>query len=447
MCQSRRTFLKTMGFGVFGLTLGHRLFLGEALGVTPTNPFYDAMIQIFYEGGPSQTDTWDPKPGSKNNIFNTIAINGNDIYGKQIVVAEHFPNVTALLQDKNFGLALFRGMSHGNGEHQTSQEYMNCFWGTQVAPRKPSTLAVMAEYYKDQTGSLGVPSVMIDGNNGNAANRAKGANVPTAIDVSAGASDVVNELSMNVDRDRYDRRQRITAKVNEQFLATRQDAMVAAWNKAWSDAYSITVQGQAKKAFDLTGKTILQGNQNTSKDVATSMTLAQELVKAGVPYVALGIGGNDTHSGNRKGVTQNWANDTDPLVSGLAKNLEASGKRVLIMMGGEFGRTPDAVANGRDGRDHWGSGFSWAALSVNQPKFQTTAIGDTGPDGMWTEKDKNLVDPIHPGALGTFVYQALGFQVGIDPRYQILMDAGYDLPVDPGEIANGQRLMQIVGLV
>ena len=447
MCQTRREILKLMGFGAAGLGLGNQLFLREAYGITPTNPFYDAMIQIFYEGGPSQTDTWDVKPGSPNNVFPAISVGASDIYGKPIMVAQHFQNIANLVQGGgNYGLALFRGMSHGNGEHQTSQQYMNCFWGTQVAPRKPSTAAVMAQYYKDQTGSLGVPSVMVTGANGNAANQAKGASVPTALEVGNDASEVVNELSMNVDRDRYDRRLRITGKVNERYLATRQDAMVQAWNNQWQAAYNTTLQGVAKQAFDLTGKKILAGGANSSKDLATGLTLVQELVKAGVPYLAIGVGGNDTHSNNRKGVTQNWGDDTDPLVAEMARNLQASGKRVLIMMGGEFGRTPDTVASGRDGRDHHGSGFSWAALSINQPKFKTTAIGDTGPDGMFTEKEGTLVDPIHPGALGTFVYRSLGFQIGMDPTYNVALDAGYGLPVDAVELANGAKLMQQVGL-
>ena len=86
MEATRRDFMKLMGWGFFGLTLGHELFLREAYGVTPVNPFFDACIQVFYEGGPSQTDTWDPKPGSPNNIVGTIGLGATDIYGKPIYV-------------------------------------------------------------------------------------------------------------------------------------------------------------------------------------------------------------------------------------------------------------------------------------------------------------------------------------------------------------------------
>src|SRR5277367_5870543 len=102
----------------------------------------------------------------------------------------------------------------------------------------------------------------------------------------------------------------------------------------------------------------------------------------------------------------------DPALAQMCANLKATGKRVLILIGGEFGRGPQDVATGRDGRDHWGSGFSWALISINQPAFKQTAVGDTGPDGVWTvntpanplstsgDTSKQLVDPVSPGALG-----------------------------------------------
>src|SRR5205085_4991183 len=119
-----------------------------------------------------------------------------------------------------------------------------------------------------------------------------------------------------------------------------------------------------------------------------------------VPYVSCGITGNDTHDGNMGPVTSIWQGLVDPSVAAMCANLKATGKRVLILLGGEFGRNPADVASGRDGRDHWGSGFSWAMISINQPSFKMTAVGNTGPDGTWTTATATpLVDPIAPGAL------------------------------------------------
>ena len=70
----RRDFLKQTGLslatGFFGLNMVEKFFMEEAYGLEPNaaTQKYDSIIQIFFSGGPSQTDTWDPKPGSNNNV-------------------------------------------------------------------------------------------------------------------------------------------------------------------------------------------------------------------------------------------------------------------------------------------------------------------------------------------------------------------------------------------
>src|SRR5271170_5304896 len=164
-CATRRDMIKAglggLTWGAFGMSLPNMLFMKEAMAdsipIDPTIQKYDAMIQIFYNGGPSQTDTWDPKPGSPNNVFNTIDTGAKDIYGNKLLVAEHFPKIVGLLNDPAFGLGIVRGMNHGNGDHGTAEGYMNCFWQSPLASNYPATAAVMAYYFQGQ--GLGIPSV------------------------------------------------------------------------------------------------------------------------------------------------------------------------------------------------------------------------------------------------------------------------------------------------
>src|SRR5690242_11607359 len=92
-CATRRDMIKMgaagLTWGIFGMSLPNMLFMREAHGMQPDNTIqkYDAVIQIFYNGGPSQTDTWDPKPGSKNNVFNTIDSGAKDIYGNKMILS------------------------------------------------------------------------------------------------------------------------------------------------------------------------------------------------------------------------------------------------------------------------------------------------------------------------------------------------------------------------
>jgi hypothetical protein len=324
-----------------------------------------------------------------------------------------------------------------------------------VANVYPSTAAAMAYYFKNQ--GIGVPSVMIRGANGDDANNPKGSDCPTALQVFDTNTTVqMLKAPAGVDAARYQRRRSMMEAFNTTFMADHPDNSAKAWDNAWKQAYDITTNGQAAAAFDLTNKTILPGGTGASGGALRNLTLAQELVKAGIPYVALGIGGNDSHDNNRQTIMNNWGATTDVAVAQLAMNLKATGKRVLIVMGGEFGRTPDSVLDSnnvaRDGRDHWASGFSWGMVSINQPAFRMTAVGDTGPDGMWTRNSTTkLVDPIEPSAFGALLYRSLGFPIGTDPKWNIPTSIGSRPPVDQAIATStlsggGTWLMQKFGL-
>lgn len=463
-CCRRREFLKKSGLslvgGMFGLSYLNMLYMQEAHAITPdpATKLYDAVIQIFYDGGPSQTDNWDPKPGSTSNVFPTINLGVQDIYGKPMHVTDVFPNLANLVQsDPAVSLGVVRSMSHNNGDHDTAQIWMNCFWQSPVAEFYPSTAAAMAYYFQDQ--GLKIPSVMIRGANGDGANESKGGDVPTALQVFDQNSTVqMLRRPTGVDAARYQRRRTLLEAFEATYQPTRPDADAKAWDRAWKQAYDVTQAGTAASAFDLTGKTLLTGGPNASGTHMRNLTLAQELVKAGIPYVALGIGGNDSHDNNMATIRRNWGDNTDVPLAQMARNLKASGKRVLIVMGGEFGRTPgtvapDAAGVRRDGRDHWGSGFSWAMLSINQPRFRTTAVGDTGPDGLWRATSSTpLVDRIEPSAFGGLVYRAMGLKVGQDPAFNLPTTVGSRPPVDINHLnlttsGGTPWLMQRFGLV
>ncbi|MGE0710848.1 MAG: DUF1501 domain-containing protein [Planctomycetota bacterium] len=452
--EERREFLKKVGqagvgFGVLGMSLANQNFLREAYGVQQTNPFYDCALQIFYAGAPSQTDTWDPKPGSANKgPFNSINLGIKDKYNEDIRISDVFPTIAAKVQnDPAVSIGIVRSMTHRNNAHGTAQEYMNNFWEGVPATLYPSTAAVMNYYF--QGYGIGIPAVVINGGNGQAANVSKASRCPTALQVGVGqgqgANPTVQALSMpaGVDQARYMRRKSLLDKLNARYLAQRPDAITKAYEKATNDATDVTIKGDAAKAFDLTGVPLV-GTNNTAQQTRQRLTLAARLLEAGIPYVSTAITAvsNDTHGSNRANIQQNWGEGFDKGVGDLIDRIKASGKKCLLWAGGEFGRTPNTVANGRDGRDHWGDGFSWVFISINQPKFKTNAIGQTGPDGMFEDRRGNLVDPVHPRDFGAIVYRSLGFQVGTDVAYDVPLNDREAPPVDRMNI--GKAIMEDV---
>jgi hypothetical protein len=419
----------------------------EQTPATPTNAFYDAVIQVFFGGGPSQTDTLDPKPGSTSALFPTaINLGFNDKYGKPIQIGSVLPKVAAVVQGGTAGMGIIRSLVHTNGDHDAAVMATQAFWRT-IGPASlyPSIASVMSYYFAGLT-AINVPAVAID----NTCNDNKGNPIPTALNGRTSGMGSVLTRPSTVTATRYDRRKRMIDAINTG-MSSRPDTLVSSANAATTDAYKITTTGTAAAAFDLTGKTLVPAADSS---FSKRVTLARELVKAGVPYVALELNGNDSHTMNIATVTDRWQNNADPAIAQLATDLQATGKRVLILMGGEFGRTPkistDPTAN-NDGRDHWFDGFSWGFLSINQPKFKTGAWGSTGPDGLYTQISKNagglpgqLVDPCELADFGAMIYRSLGFQIGA-AGYSVPLTTGMSPPVDPAN--NSTNLMTYFGLV
>jgi hypothetical protein len=272
---------------------------------------------------------------------------------------------------------------------------------------------------------VGLPAVVILTSQGVQPNTAKGSACPTALEVLGGGQGAVNAavamLSMPLDETgraavtpaHYQRRAQLIQEIDQDFTATRPDLNVKAWTAAWQTAQKVTLQGKAATAFNLPSgmvSALTAAAPNARTTDVFNIALAQNLVLNGIPFVSCAITGNDTHTNNKAVVTLNWGETVDPLFTQLAQNFKAAGKRVLVVWIGDFGRTPQTVASGRDGRDHWPVGFSAGMLSVGQPAFRTNAVGQTGPDGMWTgTSTPGLVDMVYPGALGGMLYRAMGY--------------------------------------
>jgi Protein of unknown function (DUF1501) len=453
----RRGFLKRLGqagigLGVMGLSLESRLFMEQAHGVTPTGAHYDACLQIFFPGGPSQTDTFDPKPGSRNNVFSPINLGVKDVYNEDFLVTDLLSGLANLVQsDPDVGLGAIRSMTHGDNNHQEARETMFNYWTGNLVGSYPTMASVMAHY--GQGHPFGVPSVVIEDGLGRRgvtleANQAKASGCPLALQVNTGGpggSPIVDALSLPAcaDRARYDRRKALLDVIQRRFVSERPYVVNKAWERATEEAHQITVKGDAARAFDLTGVPLVP---SSSASVSQRLTLAGRLIESGIPYVLAGIGGNDTHQSNRETHQRIWGEDIDRGLLEVINRIKVTGKRVLILLGGEFGRTPNTVASGRNGRDHWGDGFSWAMVSVNQPLFQSTAIGQTGPNGVLRARSGDLVDPVLPKDLGGFVYRALGYQVGDVPGvFNVPMEARTAPPVDRNNTSD--TLLRTFGLL
>jgi uncharacterized protein (DUF1501 family) len=138
------------------------------------------------------------------------------------------------------------------------------------------------------------------------------------------------------------------------------------------------------------------------------MLLARRMCEAGVGFVTLHFGGWDMHGQIARGM-QNLGPQVDHAVSAFLDDVHSRGldKDVLLVITGEFGRTPKI--NGNAGRDHWAP-LSTLALAGGGLKMGQVV----GESNSKVEVPKST--PISPQDLMATVFHVLGIPPGMHVR-------------------------------
>jgi hypothetical protein len=390
---SRRHLLRRTGAGFGGVALSALLQEGQARATTtaagnplaPQPPHFvpraKRVILLFMPGGPSQVDTFDPKPrltaddgkpapkaylGQQRTLLASpwkFARHGE----AGIDVSELFPH-TARQADR---LCVIRSMVTDDPNHPGGCLLMNT--GERVFSR-PSlgswvTYGLGSEN-ENLPGFMAIgPGPLIEGA------RQYGASFLPAAHQGTFVSDldhpIRNLANSKVAAAQQRRDLDALARFNEVHRASRgDDSRLAARIAAFELAYRM--QSEAPEAFDLTSETAATRRLYGLDEPATGVfgrqcLLARRLVERGVRFVQLyhttgGFQPWDQHSDLKGGHEKN-ALATDLPVAGLLTDLQARGllEETLVIWGGEFGRTParEGTANGRD---HHPYGFTmWLA--------------------------------------------------------------------------------------
>jgi hypothetical protein len=420
---SRRRMLRRAGAGFGALALA-ALLSDEAPAAPPTDdgnpltprpPHFPArarrVIFLFMPGGPSQVDTFDPKPrltrdhgkpspklylGQKRNLLASpwkFSKRGDS----GLEVSELFPHVGACADH----LCVVRSMVADDVNHPGGCLQMNT--GERVASR-PSLGAWVTYGLGTENQSLPGfvaigPGPLIEGA------RQYGCSFLPAAYQGTFVSDLQNPIR-NLKNDRVSpgrQRQELDAlrRLNELHREDRaEDSRLSARVESFELAYRM--QLQAPDAFDLGRETEatkrLYGlDQKETEVFGRQCLLARRLVERGVRFVQLyhttgGFQPWDQHSDLKGGHAKN-ALATDRPIAGLLRDLQSRGllADTLVIWGGEFGRTP--AAEGTNGRDHHPYGFSmWLAGGGVRGGLAYGATDDLGWDAV---EDRVHVHDLH----------------------------------------------------
>jgi hypothetical protein len=370
---NRRSFLRSTAAGAAGVSLVSWMDLVR-LDAADLRKRGLACILLFMQGGPSQFETFDPKPDTKTG-GPTKAID-TTIPGVQ--VAEHWPQVAKQLEH----MALIRSMSGREGNHQRAQYLMHTGYLPSSAVKYPSLGAIVAKELGDPAFDL--PNFVSVGAGALNSSGFLGMSVAPFVVQDATKMPANSEFPKGVDGRRLKRRLGLMDKLERDFSDGGAKVLVDDHRAIYGTAAQMVLSPRLK-AFDLAQEKDSLRDQYGRSAFGQGCLLARRLVETGVTFVEVLCNNSqapinwDTHTDNFEG-HQKLAGLADPGIATLVADLKERGllDSTLVICMGEFGRTP--TINGKTGRDHYPQAFT-VALAGGGVKGGRI-IGRTDQDGI-----------------------------------------------------------------
>ncbi len=415
--MSRRGFLRVGALGISGLTLADLLRMkaaakerGEAIRET-------AVIQLYLGGGPSHLDTYDLKPEAPREYRGEFQPIPTNLSGVEI--CELMPR-QAKVMDK---LALIRSVHHTSADHGAGSHWvLTGFTSNEPNPRgndRPSVGSVVAKLRgANRPGLPAYVAIPRPPAFTYASYLGPGAN-PFSLDAEPEADAKVRNLDLpdGLSIDRLEDRRGLLGKLDRLDRQRDRSGMMRGMDKFTAEAYDMITGPAARKAFDLTREDPRLRDRYGRTRVGQGCLLARRLVEAGVTFVTVNDGGWDNHAQVFTSCRKKLP-PLDAAIATLVNDLHDRGlaDRVLVLIWGEFGRTPRI--NGSAGRDHWPGVFS--AVLAGGGLRTGQVIGATGRKG-----ESPSERPVRPEDVIQTVYSVLG----IDPLHEFVNEAGRPMAV------------------
>ncbi|MDY3557718.1 DUF1501 domain-containing protein [Gemmata sp. JC673] len=420
----RRHFLRA-GAASIGVSLSG--WLGRLAAEGAADPARKrACILLWMNGGPSQIDTFDPKPEHANG--GPVKAIGTKAAGVRI--SEYLPKL-AQRADK---LAVVRSMVTKEADHNRGSYLMRTgrvpggplryptlgsFVGKElVRPDAELPAFVSVAPFRQLSPEAYGPGFL--GPRYAPLVTAETATDPPADDISRVLRVQDLDRPVEVSAERAGARSAFRDGMDAEFLADHPDATGEAHRTAYRRAAAL-MRAAGGEAFNLTQEMDALRDKYGRNLFGQGCLLARRLVERGVPFVEVTLSsapgvnngiGWDTHDNNFDAVKK-LCGVLDPAWAALMDDLQARGllDTTTIVWMGEFGRTPRINSN--TGRDHWASAWSTVLAGGGIKGGQT--VGTTSADGM-DVKDR----PVSVPDLLATVCTALG----LDPAKQNLSHIG-----------------------
>jgi len=414
---TRRDILRLGALGVSSLTLPAVLRAAQEGGVVPKAK---NVIFIWQQGGPPHQDMWDMKPDSPDGIRGEFKPIQTDLPG--YTVCELMP----LLSRQIHKLCVLRGVNHHIPDHNPASMFM---LGSGNPPsqamKHPSWSAVVKKETPEVPGLPTAVAIPTEPSEGPGAGFLGSAYQSFALQSDPNdKSFQVRAMTLpnGIDRERFDRRRALLQESEHSFekLTERPD-LLKSLDKNYQDAHQIILSPRTNKAFQINEEPEKVRERYGRNKLGQRLLLARRLIEADVRFVTINTPvGWDTHADNFRRLREHLP-EVDQGVSALLDDLSERGllKDTLVMMFGEFGRTPKI--NLQAGRDHWAQAMSIVLAGGGAPAG--LIYGTTDREGAF------VTDKSHsPADFACTIYSMLG----IDPHKTYTTPSGQPVPIVNG---------------
>jgi hypothetical protein len=469
---TRRTALQAGAVGLLGLGMNHlaglRALAAETGTPAPT-PRARAVIYIFLSGGLAQHDSFDLKPNAPEDIRGEFRPISTRTPGIQI--CEHLPR----LAERSHLWALVRSLTHPSNDHSVGHAIMltgrrdlppgfnpsqprPTDWpsiaavaGAVTAPRNNLPPAVVLPerliHYSgriipgqfggvmgsqrdpwfieaspyDPTAYGAYPEYEFDHQERERKPRDKKFQAPSL------------ELPEGVPGDRFGSRLGLLKQIDAQRAELDRAAVIGNFDRFRQGAVSMLTDRRTRQALDVTNAEPKVQDRYGRNAFGWSLLMARRLVEAGVNLVQVNLGNNetwDTHGNAFPHLKDCLFPPTDRALSALLDDLNESGllESTLIVMAGEFGRTPKVSRLPQyyklPGRDHWGA--VQTVFFAGGGVKGGTVIGSSDKNGAYPAEA-----PQTPENMAATIYEALGIPA---------TGAWYDATNRPHHIYQGEPI-------
>jgi len=401
---SRRGFLSIGSLAIGGLTLPQLLRAESRAGSRSTGK---SVINIYLPGGPTHIDMFDLKPKAPKEFrgeFQPIATN---VDGMEI--CELMPRL-AQRADK---FSVIRSITGLRDEHAPQQS--DSGWSEQslrTMGGRPGLGSVMSKLWgPSQTTIHGAAPTFVDLTGWTRPGFTGQVNAGFRPD-GEGRGNL--SLHGSVPLDRLSNRSALLSSLDRLRREVDGHGMMTAMDSFHERAVGIVTSGEMAKALDLRNE-----DPRTRERYAMNspmrgenerFILARRLIEAGSRCVAFSWGGWDTHGDNFNQMRRQLP-PLDQCLAMLLDDLDSRGllDSTIIMMSGEFGRTPRV--NGGAGRDHW-----------PRASFFFLAGGGMRHGQMIGSTTRNAEEPLERPVHIQHVFHTVYHQLGIDADAVTLTD-------------------------